>query len=362
MKFGIFYEISVPRPWGPETEKEVYDRCLEQVVVADELGFDYVWAVEHHFLEEYSHCPAPELFLTACAMKTERIRVGHGIVVCVPEINHPVRIAERAAVLDILSGGRLEFGTGRSATWTELGGFRANPDLTKATWDEIVRAVPKMWMQERYAHDGICFSMPERAVLPKPYQKPHPPLWVAVTSPGTDLDAADRGMGSLGLTFGEFAAQEKKVEVYRQRIRNCEPVGAFVNETVATVNFLYCHEDEETGVRTGRRLAGTFGYMAAQLVSARETYPTRSYASFGLLPQLRRPSTEPGAAPGVPEGLCIGNPERVIRALKNWESAGTDCVNFLLNCMETIPQEEVLSSLRLFSKEVMPQFRSGENR
>ena len=162
MKFGIFYEISVPRPWGPETERQVYANCVEQCVLADQLGFDHVWAVEHHFLEEYSHCSAPEIFLATVAAKTERIRVGHGINVCVPEINHPIRIAERSAVLDLVSNGRLDVGTGRSATWTELGGFRANPDLTKATWAEIVRALPKMWMNERYAHDGVCFSMPER--------------------------------------------------------------------------------------------------------------------------------------------------------------------------------------------------------
>ena len=138
MKFGIFFEISVPRPWDADAEKTVYDRCIEQTVVADQAGFDYVWAVEHHFLEEYSHCSAPEVFLTACAVKTERIRIGQGIAVCVPEINHPVRVAERAAVMDIISGGRYDFGTGRSATWTELGGFRADPDTTKATWDEFV--------------------------------------------------------------------------------------------------------------------------------------------------------------------------------------------------------------------------------
>src|SRR5579885_2539840 len=155
MKFGIFYEISVPRPWGPETERQVYDNCIEQCVVADEVGFDHVWAVEHHFLEEYSHCSAPEIFLATVAAKTKNIRVGHGINVCVPEINHPIRIAERSAVLDIVSHGRLDVGTGRSATWTELGGFRANPDLTKATWAEFVRALPKMWMNERYAHDGV---------------------------------------------------------------------------------------------------------------------------------------------------------------------------------------------------------------
>ena len=225
MKFGIFYEISVPRPWGPETERQVYANCIEQCVLADQLGFDHVWAVEHHFLEEYSHCSAPEIFLATVAAKTERIRVGHGINVCVPEINHPIRIAERSAVLDLVSNGRLDVGTGRSATWTELGGFRANPDLTKATWGEIVRALPKMWTQERYAHDGVCFSMPERAVLPKPYQKPHPPMWVAVTSPGTEIDAAEHGIGALGLTFNDFAEQERRVKAYRQVIANCEPVG-----------------------------------------------------------------------------------------------------------------------------------------
>ena len=226
MRFGIFYEISVPRPWGPETERQVYANCIEQCVLADQLGFDHVWAVEHHFLEEYSHCPAPEIFLATVAAKTQQIRVGHGINVCVPEINHPIRIAERSAVLDLVSNGRLDVGTGRSATWTELGGFRANPDLTKATWAEIVRALPKMWMQERYAHDGVCFSMPERAVIPKPYQKPHPPLWVAVTSPGTEIDAAEHGIGALGLTFNDFAEQERRVKVYRKVIANCEPAGA----------------------------------------------------------------------------------------------------------------------------------------
>ncbi len=355
MKFGIFFEISVPRPWGPDTEYKVYQNCLEQVRLADELGFDQVWAVEHHFLEEYSHCSAPELFLTACAMQTKHIRVGHGIVVCVPQFNHPIRVAERAAVLDILSGGRLEFGTGRSATWTELGGFEANPDETKKTWDEYVRVIPKMWTQERFGYRGRCFSMPKRAVLPKPLQKPHPPMWVAVTSPGTELDAAERGLGSLGLTFGGFEEQEKRIAEYRRRIRSCEPVGEFVNEQVNTVNFLFCHEDQEYAIRTGQRLAGTFNYLAEQLLAARQAYPTRSYPNLGLLPALRREATS--APEGrVPEGLCIGDPDRIVEVIKKWESVGVDRINFLLNAVETIPQEEVLASLRLFAKEVMPKF------
>src|SRR6516165_1579961 len=276
MKFGIFYEISVPRPWTPETERAVYDNCIEQVKLADELGFHSVFAVEHHFLEEYSHCSAPELFLTACAMVTKNIRVGHGIVICVPEFNHPIKIAERTAVLDLLSGGRLEVGTGRSATWTELGGFRAHPDTTKKSWDEFVRCLPKMWTTETFSYEGEFWSMPPRTILPKPYQKPHPPLWVAVTSAGTELDAADRGLGSLGLTFGGFAEQEQKI-----------------NEQVNTVNFLFCHEDDAEGSRMGRHMATTFNYLASQLVSAREAFPSKSYKSLGLLPQLRRQAVGP---------------------------------------------------------------------
>ncbi|MGH7859229.1 MAG: LLM class flavin-dependent oxidoreductase, partial [Candidatus Binatia bacterium] len=145
VQFGVFFELSVPRPFADGAERTVYENALEQARVADELGFDHVWAVEHHFLEEYSHCSAPEVFLAAAAAQTKRIRLGHGAVVCVPEMNHPIRVAERAAALDILSGGRLEFGTARSSTWTELGGFQVNPDHTKKTWDEYVRVLPKMW-------------------------------------------------------------------------------------------------------------------------------------------------------------------------------------------------------------------------
>jgi len=259
-------------------------------------------------------------------------------------------------VLDILSGGRLEVGTGRSATWTELGGFRANPDTTKKSWDEFVRCLPRMWTQETFAYDGEFWSMPERTIVPKVYQRPHPPLWVAVTTPGTELDAAERGLGSLGLTFGQFAEQEKRIAEYRRRIRHCEPVGSFVNDQVSTVNFLYCHEDDATARATGRRMADTFNYLASQLVSAREAFPSRSYQSLGLLPQLRRQATGPDASEQAGEGLAFGGPPRVRQALKRWEAVGVDRVNFLMNALEVIPQADVLASLRLFAREVMPAF------
>ena len=312
MKFGLFYEISIPRPWTPEKERTVYNNCLEQVKLADELGFEHVWAVEHHFLEEYSHCSAPELFLTACAVLTKNIQVGHGIVVCVPEFNHPIKIAEKTATLDILSGGRLHVGTGRSATWTELGGFRANPDTTKKSWDEFVRCLPKMWMQETFSYQGEFWSMPERTILPKPYQKPHPPMWVAVTSPGTEIDAADRGLGSLGLSFAGFERAGEEDQGVPPAHPVCEPVGAFVNEQVATTNFLFCHEDEKTGVEMGKRLGNTFNYLATQLISTREVFSSPSYQSLGLLPALRRAATGPDANEQQTEGMAYGDPARII--------------------------------------------------
>ncbi len=362
MKFGVIFELSVPSPFSGGIERTVIENALEQIRLADELGFDTAWAVEHHFLEEYSHSSAPELFLTAAAMQTTEIRVGHAAVICVPEMNHPVRVAERAAFLDILSGGRLEFGTARSSTWTELGGFQSDPDMTKQIWDEYVRVLPKMWTQERFSWEGACFSMPERMILPKPVQDPPPPLWVTVTSPGTELDAADRGIGCLGVATAGFEEQERRTREYHRRIQLCDPVGA-VNDQVSTLNFLYCHEDLKTGAARGMQMLGNFGLLNSHLLFTREAYPTRAYASLANLSPgttTRGSATNPGAAVGVPDGMCIGDPKVITHAIKRWESIGVDQVNFMLNAAEILPQEQVLESLRVFAREVLPSFPKEE--
>jgi alkanesulfonate monooxygenase SsuD/methylene tetrahydromethanopterin reductase-like flavin-dependent oxidoreductase (luciferase family) len=361
MKFGIFFEMSTPRPFTTEVQSAVFHNALEQARLADELGFDTVWCVEHHFLEEYSHSSAPEVVLAAVAAQTERIKVGHGAVVCVPEMNHPIRVAERCAVLDIISRGRLQVGTARSSTWTELGGFNVDPDRTKKTWDEFVRVLPKMWTQEHFSYDGLSFSMPERNVLPKPVQQPHPPMWVTVTSPGTELDAAERGLGCLGVAAASYAEQERRTNEYYRRIQSCDPVGAVVTSEVSTLNFLYCHEDPKAAARTGMGMVGTFGLANSHLMWTREAYPTRAYQSLGnLAPKTgSTKSGGPGDAYGIPEGICVGDPDIIIAALKRWESLGLTGINFLLNGLEVIRQEQVLASLRLFAKEVMPHFAEG---
>jgi alkanesulfonate monooxygenase SsuD/methylene tetrahydromethanopterin reductase-like flavin-dependent oxidoreductase (luciferase family) len=236
-----------------------------------------------------------------------------------------------------------------------------DPDDTKKTWDEFVRTIPQMWMQERFSHEGVCFSMPERAVLPKPLQKPHPPMWVTVTSPGTELDAADRGLGALGVATAGFAEQERRTREYHRRIQQCDPVGAVVNDRVATLNQLFCHEDLDEASKWGNLLVNTFGLANAHLLFTREAYPTRAY---GLLANLaagsaaRRKVAEehPGERAKLPEGTAVGDPKVIIELIKTWESIGIDQINFFLNAMEVIPQEKVLASLRLFAREVMPAF------
>lgn len=360
MKFGLLYELGSPDS-SPHAVKKVYANALEQIRLADQLGFDYVWAVEHHFTAPLSFSIAPEVFFGAVAVQTERIRLGHGIAVCVPPINHPVRIAERTAVLDILSNGRVDVGTGRSGSWLELGGFDAEPHTTKQSWDEFVRAIPKMWTQESFSYDGEFFRMPEREIIPKPLQDPHPPLWVAVTSEGTEVDAAERGLGSFGLSMGNYAAQEKKIKNYRNIIRQCDPVGSFVNEQVHTVNFMYCHEDQKVAADVGRTMLDTFNYGTSQGVPVKEVYPSPLYQIGGFLPTLRQEALGPGDASGIPQGLAIGDPERVISVIKKWEEIGVDGLNFVVQATECLPQEAVLESLRVFARDVMPAFKKSEN-
>src|SRR3954465_3340981 len=197
MRFGLFYEHQNPRPWKEErAEHRLMKDALDQVELADELGYDYVWEVEHHFLEEYSHSSAPEVFLAAASQRTKNIRLGHGIAPIPPGFNHPARVAERVATLDLVSGGRVEFGTGESSSQTELGAFGVDRDSKREQWDESIDAITRMFVEEPFAgYDGRWTSMPPRTVVPRPKQKPHPPLWVACSPRGTDLPGAPRGVG-----------------------------------------------------------------------------------------------------------------------------------------------------------------------
>src|SRR5215831_4766418 len=238
MKFGIFYEHQLPRPWSEGSELKLFQDALAQVELADRLGLDYAWEVEHHFLEEESPSSAPEVFLAAASQRTQRIRLGHGIVQLPPGFNHPARVAERLATLDLLSGGRVEFGTGQASSQAELGGFGVDRDLKAAQWEEALDAIICMLTEEPFAgYSGRFVAMPPRNVVPKPKQKPHPPLWVACSHRETILQAARKGMGALSFSFLEPEHAKEWVEDYYRLLRGpqCVPAGFAVNPNIAIV-------------------------------------------------------------------------------------------------------------------------------
>src|SRR3954467_15778943 len=238
MKFGIFYEHQLPRPWGEDDEHRLLKDALEQVELADRLGIDHVWEVEHHFLEEYSHSSAPEVFLAAASQGTSRIRLGHGIVQLPLNFNHTARVAERVATLDLVSDGRVEFGTGEASSETEPGGFLIDRDTKRAQWDEALDAVTRMFVEEPFAGvEGRFVSMPQRNVIPKPLQKPHPPLWVACSRRETIRLAAEKAMGALSFSFVEPEEAAEWVAEYRAIIASdrCVPAGFAINPRVAVV-------------------------------------------------------------------------------------------------------------------------------
>src|SRR6202050_3567427 len=202
MKFGGFYELQHPRPWAEGSEHALLKNSLEQVELSDRMGYDYVWATEHHFLEEYAHASAPEIFLAACSQRTKNIRLAHGIIQTPPQINHPARIAERIAALDLISNGRCEFGMGSGATTTELGGFLVPQGEKKAMQLEGMRVAVRMLVEDPFTgFEGKYVKVPPRNLVPKPLQNPHPPLWLACSRRESILDAARLGLGALTFVF-----------------------------------------------------------------------------------------------------------------------------------------------------------------
>ena len=248
MKFGLFYEHQLPRPWTEGLEQKLFQDALDQVELADRLGFDTVWEVEHHFLEEYSHSSAPEVFLAACSQRTKHIRLGHGIVLMPPGYNHPARVAERIATLDLVSNGRVEWGTGESSANLELGGYGVAVGDKRDAWREAVEQCANMLAMDPYpGFEGRFFSMPCRNIVPKPVQRPHPPLWVACSNRETIKLAARLGIGALTFAFVDPAEATQWVDDYYRIFKEeCVPIGHAVNPNICMVSSFGLHADAET--------------------------------------------------------------------------------------------------------------------
>jgi len=355
MKFGIFYEHQLPRPWREGDEQRLYNEALEQVELADRLGIDYAWEVEHHFLEEYSHSSAPEVFLAACAQRTERIRLGHGIRLMPPGFNHPAKIAATIATLDLVSNGRVDFGTGESASRMELEGFGIARKEKQAMWREATEQAANMLVMDPYpGYQGKYFSMPCRNLVPKPVQKPHPPMWMACSSREMIHMAAKNGLGALTFAFIDPDEAEHWVQDYYRTIETeCVPIGHTVNPNIAMVTGFSCHEDAEEARRRGADGFRFFGFALGYYYMFGNHKPGRSdiWSQFDAARETM-PSNSFGG---------IGSPDQLRAHLRRFAEVGVDQTIFIQQGGNNRHQH-ICESLELFAKGVMPEFKENEQR
>ena len=357
MRFGIFYEHQLPRPWAEGGELKLFQDALDQVELGDKLGIDYAWEVEHHFLEEYSHSSAPEVFLAAASQRTKRIRLGHGIVLMPPAYNHPARIAERLATLDLVSNGRVEWGTGESASRAELEGFGITPAERREMWRETTEQVANMMVMDPYpGYQGKYFAMPVRNVMPKPVQKPHPPLWVACSNRETIHLAAQLGMGALTFAFIDPAEAAHWIADYYDTFkRECVPIGHTVNPNVAMVTGFSCHADAAEARRRGTDGFRFFQFALGHHYSFGKHTPGRTdiWKKFvAVRDQLGLEMLGGGTG-------CIGTPAQLTASLRQFETNGVDQTIFIQQGGNN-QHEHICESLELFASEVMPEFKERD--
>jgi len=348
VQIGMFFELQLPRPWKDGDELRLFQNALEWAEIGDRIGISHAWAQEHHFLEEYSHSTAPEVFLAALSQRTKRMRIGHGITLMPPAYNHPARVAERIATLDLVSGGRVEWGTGESSSRIELEGFGVNYIDKRAMWAEGVRETARMMASEPYpGHAGKYFSMPARNIVPKPVQRPHPPAWIACTNRDTLKLAARLGMGALTFAFMDATEAKFWVEEYYEIFRReCLPMTMSVNPNVAMLAGVMCHQDGDTARALGTEGQQFFKWALAHYYRAGVHVPGRT----NLWELFRASTPEPMAGLGA-----VGAPEEVAEHFRSLEAARVDQV-IMLQQAGQYRHEDICASLELLGDEVLPRF------
>jgi alkanesulfonate monooxygenase SsuD/methylene tetrahydromethanopterin reductase-like flavin-dependent oxidoreductase (luciferase family) len=385
MKLGLLYEMQRPYEGTSVDENRLYKEVVEQCVFAEEMGFDSFWLVEHHFLTGFSASPCPEVMLGALSKLTTRIRLGFGVSIL--PYHHPIRVAERVAMVDQLTDGRVEFGTGRSNAYEQLG-LGVDPRDTRALWDEAITMIPQIWQADEFSWEGRFWKVPKRRVLPKPYQKPHPPIWVAGTQPSTYVLAAEKGIGVLlsAATVPDLLATH--VQTYRQNIKQAKPVGAFVNNQFSVSIHAYCGEDNEEAREICARSMKTFYGPDKPYTRDRvEVYQDLLQAWGGVPDHLKsqfsrwiRQSNEKTQAVAAEQGINLdsgpeaaraaiglldadtlcdrgaivgGDPDSCTEIIKKFEAIGVDQLTLVMQT-ETVPHEKVMKSLEMFGKYVLP--------
>lgn len=354
MEFGLATLCSVPqaqRARNPDAEHDAILNDMSYIIAADRLGYKYGQLTEHHFLDEYSHMSAPEVCLGYLAHATNRIHLLAGIFSPMPHINHPARLAERAAMLDHLSGGRIEIATGRGAGSFETLAFMSNlqgMDETKAVWEDVVPEIPKMWTQQTYeGHSSKYWSLPSRKVLPRPWRAPHPPMWYAAGNVASWEVAGRKGLGVLGFSIDNLRTAEKAVKAYKTAVKSAEPIGSYTNDYLMAVVFCaVSHDrDEAFGWMTGPEYA----YNISLMYRYHDTFPRA--AGVPPWPQVLPPLPREAIYEMQKNGTVVGTPEDALQTFRMWEEVGVDGV------LVTCPPDHLaaLQTLELIGKYVVPK-------
>jgi alkanesulfonate monooxygenase SsuD/methylene tetrahydromethanopterin reductase-like flavin-dependent oxidoreductase (luciferase family) len=356
MKFGLMTQIQMPRPWTDLTERNAYWGALDQGVAGEAAGFEYFWITEQHFLVEIGHAPAPDMFLAALSQRTTTLRLGLGVVLL--PLHNPFMIAERVATLDVLSRGRVEFGTGRGTSSHITEGFGLNAANGREVGREALEAVMKMYEEPSFGgYRGAHFDLPPRQVVPRPIQRPHPPLWVAATNLETYEFAGQQGFGVIGVTRNSHAETKAAVDRYRAAIRSpdrSKQIGKFSNQNVAAFGIAACHEDDRVGREIACRAARWYyGDNDAELNHLR-------FTTAGGVAKVRERIASLSDDDLVASGMAIGgNPDTVCRLTEAWAKTGLDQMVFMIQAGPTA-HDQVMRSIDLIGRHVIPHFRDAE--
>ncbi len=355
MDFSILIELQIASP-TPATERQAFHDAVAQAVLADELGYHCVWAVEHHGLYEYSHCSAPEVLLAFIAARTSHIRLGHAVTLTPHRYNHPMRVAERIAVLDILSGGRVSWGSGKSASHTEQGAFEIDRADLDGQWREALEMIPRMWGSEIFEWEGTHYHIPPTPVIPKPAQRPHPPIFAACSRMESVVLAGSLGVGSLNFSAGTDEYLAQKVGAYRDAIATATTSGRRINNRFCcTPTALVLDDDREAcaygfrGARFFTEGLGTYFFSPTRVVG--ELDINRNPLSVSELGDAMASRTKPGGQ----LVSIIGDPAAARETVARFQAAGVDELILVMQ-LGTVPQEIVMRSLRTFAEQVMPAF------
>jgi alkanesulfonate monooxygenase SsuD/methylene tetrahydromethanopterin reductase-like flavin-dependent oxidoreductase (luciferase family) len=355
VKFSIFYEMQCSDPTG-DREARTFHEAVEQTVLADELGYHCVWEVEHHGLYEYSHSSAPEIFLSFVAAKTSRIRLGHGVTLTPYRYNHPIRIAERIATLDVLSGGRVNWGSGKSSSRVEQDAFQNDIKQLHAQWREALTMIPRMWRDDVFSFKGRFFDVPPTRVIPKPIQKPHPPMFAACSKPESAVQVGALGIGALNFAVGTDTYLQQKVADYRRAVEAARPEGWQKTNHFACTPPCIVLDDDREACRHGFRGARFFAEALARyyFTGERPTGPIdvpRSDLDPDELEAARAFRHDEDAQLTA----IVGDPSAARERVQRFVDVGVDELILIMQ-MGTVPHDVVMRSIRTFAEKVMPHF------